>query len=188
MNVMMTGNPSKDLCEPIVKKFEAEGHSCQCFSRANGYDFEEDPHGVIRQIVKKAENADLFINLYANFFFNGSLLAHKLFNHWLEQGYSERQIINIGSTTDRVQRGKKNLYHYEKRILREMSSGHAMIGVWDQGPKVTHLSFGTLENRANKNPGRKCLSLKQAADYIYWVANQPDGVHINELSVDPIQN
>ncbi len=184
---MMTGNRDKDLCQFIVQRFESEGHSCQCFSRSNGYDFENNPTEVIARIIKEVESADVFINLYANYFFNASVLAHKLFNKWLEKGYSDRRIINIGSTTDRVQRGKRNLYHYEKRILREMSSGHSMLSVWDQAPKVTHLSIGTMENRAQVNPGRKCLNMETVADYVYWVTQQPKDIHINELSIDPVQ-
>jgi hypothetical protein len=187
MTVMLTGNRDKDLAHHIVQRFEQEGHSCHCFSRANGYDFEDNPTGVIARIVKQADQADVFINLYANYFFNSSVLAHKLFNRWLEKGWSHKRIINIGSTTDRVQRGKRNLYHYEKRILREMSSGHSMLSVWDQAPKVTHFSFGTMENRADSNPGRRCLSMPLVADYVYWLTQQPAEIHINELSIDPVQ-
>lgn len=188
MKIMMTGNREKDLCRSIVAKFESEGHECFCMSRANGFDFSENPTGVIARVVDEADKADIFINLYANYFFHASVLAHKLFNDWLEKGYSDRRIIHIGSTTDRVQRGKRNLYHYEKRILREMSSGHAMIGVWEKGPKVTHLSIGTMENRAKDNPGRQCLSLDQVANYVYWLTQQPKEIHVNELSIDPIQS
>lgn len=184
---MMTGNREKDLCKAIVQRFEREGHECYCFSRANGFDFEKNPSDVISRLVKEADNADVFINLYANYFFNASVLAHKLFNDWQKKEYGQRRIINIGSTTDRVQRGKTNLYHYEKRILREMSSGHAMLSVWDQAPKVTHLSVGTMENRADNNPGRKCLAMDRVADYVYWIVSQPAEVHINELSIDPVQ-
>ncbi len=187
MNVMMTGNRDKDLCRYIVKRFEAEGHNCRCFSRSNGYDFKDNPTEVIARVIKEVESADIFINLYTIYFFNASVLAHKLFNQWLEKGYSDRRIINVGSTTDRVQRGKRNLYHYEKRILREMSSGHSILSVWDQAPKVTHLSIGTLENRAEDNPGRKCLDMQKVADYIYWLTQQPKDIHINELSIDPVQ-
>ncbi len=187
MKVMMTGNRRKDLCQSIVQRFEKEGHECVCFSRSNGFDFEKNPTDVISRLIKEVDKADIFINLYANYFFNASVLAHKLFNDWLEKGYSQKRIINVGSTTDRVQRGKRNLYHYEKRILREMSSGHSMLSVWDQAPKVTHLSVGTMQNRSAENPGRKCLSMSHVADYVYWLVSQPTEIHINELSIDPIQ-
>ncbi len=97
-------------------------------------------------------------------------------------------ITNIGSTTDRVTGGKSNLYHYEKKALRQMSAGHSILSIWDQAPKVTHVSFGFMENRSDENPGRKCLSLKEVAGYIYWVAQQPAHININELSIDPVQD
>jgi hypothetical protein len=187
MKVLMTGNPEKDLCRSIFKVFSEEGHQCKGVSRATGHDFEKNPTGVIRQILDMSDEYDLFINLYANYFFNGSVLANKLFNYWFDQGYSDKMIINIGSTTDRVQGGKRNLYHYEKRILREMSSGHSQLSVWKKAPRVSFLSLGTLENRSEQNPGRKCLDMDTAAKYILWMTQQPRELHINELSIDPIQ-
>lgn len=187
MKIVMTGNRNKDLCAELVKLFESRGHECVCLSRETGFDFEENPYGTIGKVLEVADDCDIFINLYANFFFNASVLAHKLFNRWFDKGWSDRRIINIGSTTDRVQRGKTNIYHYEKRALREMSSGHSMLSVWDGAPKVTHISFGTMENRQKDNPDRKCLGFDQVAQYIYWITEQPVSIHINELSLDPVQ-
>jgi short-subunit dehydrogenase len=187
MKILITGNKDKDLCAEIVPLLERDGHECLCVSRETGYDFKDDSGHVIHEILKLAQDVDVFINLYANYFFNATILAHKLYNQWLEKAYSERRIINIGSTTDRVKKGKNNLYHYEKLALRDWSSGFALMGVWNQGPKVTHISFGTMENRAKDNPGRKCLNMKKAAEYVQWVLNQPKELSINELSVDPVQ-
>ncbi len=187
MKILITGNRKKDLCCEIVKAFEREGHVCLTISRENGYDFSENPYGLIKKIVTLADDYDCFVNLYANYFFNQSLLAHKIFCDWYDKGYLDRRIINIGSTTDRVHRGKRNLYHFEKRALRELSSSLSLQSVWDNAPLVTHLSFGTLDNRAEQNPGRKTLSLEKVAEYVIWLINQPKGIHINELSLDPLQ-
>ncbi len=187
MKGLITGNRNKSLTKAVVKVFEENGHSCHCVSRSNGYDFESDPISVISDIVKLSLSFDVFINLYSNFFFNASVLSHKVFNRWYSNKYSNRRIINIGSTTDRVTKGKSNLYHYEKKILREMSTGHSLLSVWDQAPKVTCISFGTMENRSEKHPGRKCLNFKEVAGYIYWITQQPTHLHINELSIDPVQ-
>lgn len=184
--VLITGNRKKDLCATLVPLLETAGFSCTCVSRETGYDFEEGD-GTIGRIVKLAGEHDVFINLYANYFFKASILAQKIFKSWHEKGLSERRLINVGSTTDRVKRGKANLYHYEKLALRDLSSGLAMIGVWEKGPKVTHISFGTLENRASSNPGRTCMKMSDAANYIVWLLQQPPHLHINEISVDPIQ-
>ncbi|MCJ8276537.1 MAG: hypothetical protein HRT44_06715 [Bdellovibrionales bacterium] len=187
MKVLITGNREKDLCSEIVPLLEKNGFECECVSRSNGYDFEKDAGGVIHRVGKLAESADVFINLYANYFFNGTILAQKIYNRWLDQKAGHKRMINVGSTTDRVKRGKNNLYHYEKLILRDWSSGHSLIGVWEGGPKVTHISYGTLSNRSDNNPGRKCLEMKKAAEYILWILQQPADININEISIDPIQ-
>lgn len=189
MKAVITGNKKKDLCSHIVPLLEQRGYECLCLSRETGYDFSEDPYGVMNRVLEMTKDADLFINLYANYFFNASVLAQKVFQQWMGMDNpSEKTMINIGSTTDRVQKGKTNLYHYEKRVLRELSSGLSLVGVWDKGPKVTHISVGTLENRSDQNPGRSCLPMQQAASYVGWVLDQPKGVHVNELSVDPVQS
>jgi hypothetical protein len=187
MKFLITGNREKDLCKPLVEKLEAKGHECICVSRANGYDFSDNPYAVIKQVVELAKVTDIFINLYANYFFNQTLLAHKIYKCWADNGFHDKWMINVGSTTDRVRRGKTNLYHYEKLALREFSNGHSMVGVWEKAPRVSHISVGTMSNRAENNPGRKTMSTEQAAEYIVWILEQPAGLHINELSVDPLQ-
>lgn len=186
MKILITGNRNKDLCATLVPLLEEAGHECTCVSRETGYDFEKGD-GVIHDVAKLADSHDVFINMYANYFFKASLLALKIQKRWHEKGLSDRRIINVGSTTDRVKKGKNNLYHYEKIALRELSSGLALIGVWEKGPKVTHISFGTLANRSADNPGRKCLDMKSASDYIMWLLQQPKHIHINEISIDPVQ-
>jgi NADP-dependent 3-hydroxy acid dehydrogenase YdfG len=186
MRVLITGNRHKDLCSYVVPLLESEGHACTCVSRSTGFDFEKDD-GAISKVVKLAADHDVFINMYANFFFQASVLTQKVFSSWNESGHGQRRIITVGSTTDRVRRGKTNLYHYEKLALRELSSGLAIAGVWENAPKVTHISLGTLANRAANNPGRRCLPMETAAKYFLWILQQPAGVHINEISVDPIQ-
>ncbi len=188
MKIVITGNRKKDLCAPLVEMLEKRGHECICLSRETGFDFSKDPISVVKRVVEECQSADVFINLYANYFFNATLLAQRVFTLWFEQRQSQKRILNVGSTTDRVKKGKVNLYHYEKLALRELSSGLALIGVWEKGPKVTHVSLGTLSNRADAHPGRQVLSLEQAAKYLVWVLEQPQDVHVNELSIDPVQS
>ena len=69
-----------------------------------------------------------------------------------------------------------------------MSAGLAMAGVWAKDtPRVTLLSVGTMDNRAENNPGRKTLNMDKVANYILWILQQPKEIHINELSIDPMQ-
>ncbi len=184
--VLITGNRQKDLCGALVPLLEAKGYQCTCVSRSTGYDFEKD-EGVISKVVRLAEEHDIFINMYANFFFKASILTQRVYTNWLDKKLPNKRMITVGSTTDRVKGGKTKLYHYEKTVLRELSSGLALIGVWENGPKVTHISFGTLDNRAEKHKDRRCLPLGSAAQYIAWILEQPSDININEISIDPVQ-
>jgi len=185
MKIALTGNRNKDLCKYIVNRLEAKGHECLCLSRETGVDFNDESN--VKGIVKKIRDCDIFINLYANFFFRQTLIAHNLWHHWESKGENNKRIINIGSTTDNVRRGKTNRYHYEKLALKEWSNGFSIAGVWDNKPKVTHLSIGTMQNRQEENPERTCLDLDQVAYYVEWIIDQPAGININNLSLDPIQ-
>ena len=187
MKVLITGNKNENLAKEVVNIFESSGHLCHCVSRSNGYDFEPDPIGVISDITELSLNFDIFINLYSNFFFNSCVLSHKIFSLWYEKGFSQKHIINIGSDTDRVKKGSKNLHHYEKRALRDISAGHSIMSVWNKAPKVTYISFSTMENRNEDHPGRKCLKLKEAAEYIHWVIQQPKHLHVDEICIRVIQ-
>lgn len=187
MLVGITGNREKDLCKYLVQRLESKGHEALCFSRANGYDF-NDQQDTINRVVKDAYHCDVFVNLYANFFFQQTMLAHRLWNKWNDNELNHKRIINVGSTTDNVRRGKVNRYHHEKLALKEMSNALSIVGVWGDGPKVSHISFGTLDNRQEDNPDRNTMGLDLAAHYIEWLLYQPDDVNINILSIDPIQN
>jgi NADP-dependent 3-hydroxy acid dehydrogenase YdfG len=38
-----------------------------------------------------------------------------------------------------------------------------------------------------KHPDRKTLPIRVAAEYINWLVDQPAYLHINEISIDPLQ-
>ena len=187
MKILITGNTKKGLAKAVAEIFKKDGHYCHGVSRSNGYDFKKNAPLLIHKIAEFSLDFDVFINLYSSFFFYTSTLAHRVFCFWYERGLSDRRIINIGSTTDRVTKGKVNIYHYEKKALREISTGLSLLSVLDNAPKVTYISFGTMENRNEDHPGQKCLTLKEVAKYVYWVTQQPPHLHVNELSVDPLQ-
>lgn len=185
MKVLLTGNREKDLAADLVPRLERAGFEVTCVSRSTGYDFEQVE--TISRLVKLSLEHEIFINCFAGYHFKAVVLAQKVFQKWLELGFSQRRILNIGSTTDRVRKGKMNLYHYEKLALRELSQGLSLIGVWENGPKVSHISFGTMENRADKHQGRRALTFAEVSQTILWVLNQPTHLNVNELSLDPVQ-
>ena len=82
----------------------------------------------------------------------------------------------------------KSLTNAEKKALRDYCNTLALGGVWDNFPKVSYISFGTLSNNQEKHPTRKCLNINEAAEYIKWVIDQPAYVNINEISIDPMQD
>ena len=186
MKVLITGNREKDLCKNTTELLEANGHTVETLSRTNDWDLGK--WEVIPKVIEKAEDCDVFINMFANWRFNATLISYYMFKEWEKKKYNDRLILNIGSTTDRVKRAKTNLYHYEKLAFRDMSAGLAMAGVWAKDtPRVTLLSVGTMDNRAENNPGRKTLNMDKVANYILWILEQPKEIHINELSIDPMQ-
>lgn len=186
MKVLITGNRTKDLTKYVAKLLEDNSYEVDTVSRSNSWDLGNTE--VIPDFINLLDKYDIFVNMFANWRFNASLLTYYIFQDWQKKKYGDRRIITIGSTTDRVKRAKTNLYHYEKLALRELSNGLAMSGVWDKdSPLVTHISFGTMDNRADQNPGRKTLDMQKISEYILWVLQQPKEMHVNELSVDPVQ-
>ena len=119
--------------------------------------------------------------------FNQTVLLEKVYKKCVEN-HHRPHIITIGSTTDRVKNGKAWLYNAEKKALRDYSNTLAISGVWGEAPKVTYISFGTLSNNQEKHPDRKCMDISQAAEYIKWIFDQPVNLHVNEISIDPLQN
>ena len=96
-------------------------------------------------------------------------------------------IICIGSTTDRVKKGGAWLYNAEKKALRDYCNTLGINGVWENAPKITLISFGSLTNVQSKHPTRRCLEIERAAMYIKWLIEQPKDICINEISIDPLQ-
>ena len=125
--ILITGNAEKDLCKPTVEKLLENGYYVETLSRTTGWNLGE--WDCIKPIVKKADEFDVFINIFANWRFNASLLTYYIFKDWEEKKYTTRRIINVGSTTDRVVRAKNNLYHYEKKALKELSTGLSQVEV-----------------------------------------------------------
>ena len=95
--------------------------------------------------------------------------------------------MSLGSTTDRATKGTDWHYQQEKKALRSTSNALGLKSIWAGGPKVTYITFGTLENNAHKHPGRRVMTLNEAVDLIDFSINMPYHLNVNELSVDPIQ-
>lgn len=179
--MIITGNKNFGLASALYKLYP----DATFISRANGYDLtkKEDQE----RFAELVPEHDIFINVAALWKFNQTVLLDTVFKKIVDMK-KQTHIICVGSTTDRVKNGKAWLYNAEKKALRDYCNTLGLNGVWGEGPKVSYISFGTLSNNQQKHPGRKCMSLDQAAKYIQWIIEQPKFVSINEISIDPMQS
>lgn len=181
MNVCITGNKLTGVSSALHSLYP----DATFYSRSTGYDLTS---GVDqKRCAEDAVNHDVFINCAALWKFNQTVLLDTVYKLAVERN-PNLHIVCVGSTTDRVKNGKPWLYNAEKKALRDYCNTLSLGGVWGSTPKVTYISFGTLSNNQSKHPDRRCMDLQSAALYIKWVIDQPKGVCINEISIDPMQD
>ena len=179
--ILCTGNPDTGVASAIAKRWPGTtfvGRSTW------GYDLTEN--GYREKLAEKALNFDVFINCSALWRFNQTMVLDVVYKMSLRH-LKRLHIVNLGSTTDRATKGSDWLYQQEKKALRSTSNAMGLKSIWQGGPKVSYVTFGTLENNAHKHPGRKTMTLDEAVDLIEYVINMPDHLSVNELSVDPLQ-
>ena len=181
MKILITGNKNFGVAAELYELYP----DATFVSRETGYDL-TSKSGQTR-LAEQIVNYDVFVNCAALWKFNQTVLLDTVYKSCMDSTH-DIHIINVGSTTDRVKNGKPWLYNAEKKALRDYSNTLGISGVWDKGPKVSYISFGTLSNNQNKHPDRRTIDIKIAAQYIKWMIDQPKFLNINELSVDPIQN
>jgi len=178
--MIITGNAKKDLAGALYNLYP-DAEFC---SRETGYDFGKKADQ--ERLAERVCEHDVFINCAALYKFNQTTLLNIVYQKCIEKTHN-CHIINIGSTTDRVKKGSSWIYNAEKKALKDYSNSLGLVGVWSNGPKISYISFGTLDNNAKKHPNRKTMEIETAANYINWIVNQPKGLNINELSIDPMQ-
>ena len=180
MKILITGNPNFGLASELFKLYP----DATFVSRESGYDLTtREGYRKLGEIVK---DYDIFINSSALWKFNQTLVLDSVYKKCVELKHNIR-IICIGSTTDRVKKATSWIYNAEKKALRDFANSLSLTGVWDSGPKVSLISFGSLSNVQEKHPTRICLDIDRAATYIKWIIDQPKDICINEISLDPIQ-
>jgi hypothetical protein len=180
MKILITGNPKSGLASELFKLYP----DATFISRESGYDLTtREGYRKLGEIVK---DYDIFINSSALWKFNQTLVLESVYKKCLEIKHDIR-IICIGSTTDRVKKATSWIYNAEKKALKDFANSLSLLGVWDSGPTVSLISFGSLSNVQEKHPERMCLELSRAASYIKWIIDQPTDICINEISIDPLQ-
>lgn len=178
--ILITGNKNFGLAAELYNLYP----NATFASRTTGFDLTSADGQA--KLAKFALDYDIFINSSALWKFNQTIVLDAVYKQCI-QNKKDMKIICIGSTTDRVKKGGSWLYNAEKKALRDYCNTLSINGVWQGGPKVTLISFGSLSNVQEKHPDRTCMNIEAAAKYIQWVVNQPAEFHINEISIDPIQ-
>lgn len=178
---MCTGNPNFGVASEIVKRWP---HAEIVGRETWGYDLTQPSYQ--NKIAEKALLYDVFINSSALWRFNQTMLLDTVYKS-ARKARKRMHIVSIGSTTDRSTKGSDWIYQQEKKALRSTANAQGMQSIWGGGPRVSYVTFGTLENNAHKHPGRRLMTLSEAVDCIEYVINAPEHLNVNELSVDPIQ-
>ena len=179
--ILITGNKNYGIARSLYALYPDATFA----SRESGFDLTNSVDQ--NKLAEIAIEYDVFINCSALWKFNQTVLLDTVYKKCIEKNH-RLHIICIGSTTDRVKNGKAWLYNAEKKALRDYCNTLALGGVWGSGPKVTYISFGTLDNNQHKHSDRRCMSIDDAAQYIKWIIDQPTTININEISIDPMQD
>jgi short-subunit dehydrogenase len=179
--VCITGSPRAGLAGALYKIYP----DATFISRSSsGVDLTSAEGQVY--CARTAALHEVFINCAALWKFSQTVLLEAVQKAAVDKNPG-LHIVNVGSTTDRVKNGRAWLYNAEKKALRDYSNTLSIRGVWESGPKVSYVSFGTLSNNQHKHPDRRVMSLEDAAQYIKWVIDQPSQFNVNEISIDPMQ-
>jgi hypothetical protein len=180
-SILCTGNPETGVAKAIALRWPQT-----VFVSRTGWEYDLTQNGYKNKLAEKALNFDVFINCSALWQYHQTLLLDTVY----KKAASERKrihLVSLGSTTDRATKGTDWHYQQEKKALRSTSNALGLKSIWAGGPKVTYVTFGTLENNAHKHPGRRVMTLDEAVDLIDFSINMPYHLNVNELSVDPLQ-
>ena len=180
--ILVAGNNNYGLAAGLKESLEE--HNINFISRSCGYDLTKAEQQ--QRFADLSVDYDVVILCSALWKFNQTLLLEATYKKLKAIG-KKTHIIAIGSTTDRVMKATDWLYNAEKKALRDYCNSLCLNGVWNEGPRVSYISFGTLSNMQEKHPGRKTITIQDAANYIKWLTEQPSYLHINEISIDPLQ-
>jgi len=180
-SIICTGNPEFGVASAIAERWP---HTEFVGRTTWGYDLTQDSYK--RKLAEKASKYDVFINSSALWHYHQTLLLDVVFKFSL-MNRNRLHIVSLGSTTDRTTKGSDWHYQQEKKALRSTSNALGLKSVWSGGPRVSYITFGTLENNSHKHPGRRVMTLSEAVDCIEYAILAPPHLNINELSVDPLQ-
>jgi NADP-dependent 3-hydroxy acid dehydrogenase YdfG len=121
------------------------------------------------------------------------LLLEAVAGEWLKAG-KKGQIIAIGSTADTPVKGTPWIYPIEKKALRAYCRNLSLAALGGHGSnpsglRVTYISPGYIAtpNAQRNHPGKNMLATEKIVEVIDWIIQQPEGVNVSEIALDPIQ-
>jgi hypothetical protein len=179
--ILCTGNPEFGVASEVALRWPGTVF----VSRSTwGYDLCNNSYKA--KLAEKALNYDVFINSSALYQYHQTILLDVVYKKARKED-KKLHIVSLGSTTDRTTKGSDWHYQQEKKALRSTSNALGLKSIWSGGPKVSYVTFGTLENNQHKHPDRIVMTISEAVDFIEYIIEAPDHLCINELSVDPLQ-
>jgi len=179
--ILVSGNPKYGLAEALSSVLAAD-----FVSRSNGYDL-STIEGQER-LVQLSHGYDAFVNLASLSEFAQVNLLQKVWTNW-QNHKRAGHILSIGSTLDRWLSSGDRIYAVEKAALQRLSNQLALATHGKSQIRVSLVSLGMLATPGmqRKFPEKNKMDLTQAATIIKWALDCPEGLNINEISIDPIQ-
>lgn len=188
-SMIVSGNPNYGVAQALAAKFP----TAQFCSRSHGgFDFARSEN--VSRFVEESLKHQVYVSVSCLHQFKQILLLEAVIKRWRETQH-QGHIIAFGSTADTPVKGTPWIYPIEKKALkafcRNLSfatlGGH---GSEPSGIRITYISPGYVDTPgANRNhPQMKKLGCDYLAGVVAWVLDQPPGVNINEISLDPIQS
>lgn len=186
MKILITGKKEYGVASALYKHYP---YATFISRNETEHDLTDMQHQ--KDVAEIALEHDVFINSSALWRFNQTLLLQAVFGNCLENKH-HIHIINIGSTVERVTKGRVSNYAHDKEALKNQSHEYSLTSVWNPKPTIprcTYVSFGTMPTPGamEQHPDRKKITLDEVANYIKWIIDTPPHLHVHELSIDPVQ-
>jgi hypothetical protein len=179
--MIVAGNKKYGVAEGLCKIYP---DALYC-SRTTGYDFEEKDS--VNEFAKESTHHNEIILVSALWKFQQTLLLENVFKTNMNASLTPL-IVVLGSTVDRYHKATAWIYSTEKKTLRQYADSCGKLGIHSKAPRVSLISFCTLNNKQDKHDGRVCMDIDRAVGYIKWVIDQPRDLCVNEISIDMIQD
>lgn len=187
MNILMTGNPNKEIAKAINQLYPNTSFVSR--SEESTYTLDLSEKDNISLLAKISLNYDIFINSALIPNFGQTSILQAVWTEWKSNNKSGH-IISYGSAVDYYFRPDNRLYPIEKRSLRDLNRSLSKHVNWfDSKIRCTYLSFGGVDTEKTMEQWGhyKHLNTNEIAEYTKWIIENPNHVNIDELHVTPIQ-